>query len=66
MRTTCTRAMLAGAVAALALSACDRATMDKADREGEITAYAEAVALVLLGPDSGAAALAAQRPSPTP
>jgi hyperosmotically inducible periplasmic protein len=34
MRTTFTRAMLAGAVAALALSACDRATMDKADREG--------------------------------
>lgn len=42
------------------------AKVSKADREGEITAYAEAVALVLLGPDSGAAALAAQRPSPTP
>jgi hyperosmotically inducible periplasmic protein len=34
MRTTCTRAAIAAAVAALALAACDRATMDKADREG--------------------------------
>jgi hyperosmotically inducible periplasmic protein len=34
MRTTCTRAALAAAVAALALTACDRATMDQADREG--------------------------------
>ena len=34
MGTTRTRAVLAAAVAALTLAACDRATMDKADREG--------------------------------
>lgn len=40
--------------------------VSKADRESELKAYADAVALVLLGPSSGAAALAAQRPVPTP
>lgn len=34
MRTTCTRAALAAALAALALAGCDRATMDRADHEG--------------------------------
>jgi len=34
MGTNCTHAWLTAAVAALALTACDRATMDKADREG--------------------------------
>jgi hyperosmotically inducible protein len=34
MRTKCTRAALAAALAALALAGCDRATMDKADHEG--------------------------------
>ncbi|WP_454084224.1 hypothetical protein [Georgenia sp. Marseille-Q6866] len=40
--------------------------VSKADRESELKAYADAVALVLLGPDPGATALAAQRPAPKP
>ncbi|WP_110850844.1 hypothetical protein [Georgenia satyanarayanai] len=40
--------------------------VSKADRESELKAYADAVALVLLGPESGADALAKQRPAPTP
>ena len=42
------------------------ATVSKADRESEIKAYADAVALVLLGPDTGKDALAAQRPAAKP
>jgi hypothetical protein len=39
------------------------AKVSKADRQKEIVAYAEAVALVLLGPDAGKDALATQRPA---
>jgi hypothetical protein len=42
------------------------AKVSKADRESEIKAYADAVALVLLGPDTGKDALAAQRPVAKP
>jgi hypothetical protein len=41
------------------------AVVPKADRETEIKAYADAVATVLLGPDTGADALGKQRPAPT-
>ena len=42
------------------------AKVSKADRETEIKAYAEAVALVLLGPDTGKDALVTQRPATKP
>ncbi|MBD8061045.1 hypothetical protein [Oceanitalea stevensii] len=42
------------------------AVISKADRESELKAYADAVAVVLLGPDPGATALATQRPAPAP